>query len=37
MDRLVKIQTYHTGIFAKFLAKLAIDARRRWHHAGPLA
>ena len=37
MDKLVKIQTYHTDIFAKFLAKLAEDAGWRRHHAGSLA
>ena len=34
MDRLVKIQTYHTELFAKFLAKLAGHAGWRRHHAG---
>ena len=34
MDKLVKIQTYHTDILAKFLAKLRQDAGRRRHDAG---
>ena len=36
LEKNVKIQTYHTGLFAYFLEKLRIDARRRRLAARPL-
>ena len=36
LDRLAKIQTYHTEMFARFVKRLGTIARRRWQSARSL-